>query len=238
MNIILDAFGYTSVFSKKEGLKISKDESWGRHEYLNMLNVHVCPYCGRQYITSYGTTKKKWSTADMDHYYPKAIFPLLSMNIYNMIPSCSICNSRFKLDKIKRKNQVHLYPYEDSSDCIRFSVKLDSVDALYRINQGDIHLEIKEIQEIEKSKNSIGIFKLNEIYTEHQGCVYDIIQKMDLYSEEKFNQIFNKNYPNLFSNYEELEHCMFDFLNKDYLDEPLVKMKKEIYEQVKSIISN
>ena len=36
---------------------------------------------------------------------------------------------------------------------------------------------------------------------------------------------------------EELEHCMFDFLSKEYLEEPLVKMKKDIYEQVKSIIS-
>ncbi len=235
VDIILDAFGYKRRFSDKDGVKISNNELWGRHEYLNMLDVHICPYCGRQYITSYGTKKKKWSTADMDHYYTKAMFPLLSLNIYNMIPSCSICNSRFKLDKVQRKDQVHLYPYEDSSDCIKFGVDLDSFDALYRVNKDDIHLEIKVIQEKEKSENSIDTFKLNEIYDEHRGCAYDIIQKMNAYSEEKFNQIFSKDFANLFSNYEELERCMFDFLNKDYLDEPLVKMKKDIYEQVKSI---
>ena len=203
VNSILDAFGYTSKFSKKEGLKIAEEESWGRHEYLNMLDVHVCPYCGRQYITSYRIKKKRWATADIDHYYPKAVFPLLSMNLYNMLPSCSICNSRLKLDKIKRREQVHLHPYKDSSDCIKFNVELDSVDALYRTNQDAIHLEAKVIQEKEKSKNSIGIFSLNEIYRNHKGDAYDVISKMDLYSEEKFNQIFDKDFPNLFSDYEE-----------------------------------
>ena len=86
--------------------------------------------------------------------------------------------------EIEKNEKYFLYPYEDSSDCIKFGVELNSFDSLYRVNQDDIHLEIKAIQEKEKSKNSIEIFKLSEIYDEHRGCVYDIIQKMNEYSEE------------------------------------------------------
>lgn len=235
VNVVLNGLGYSNKFSKKDGLGIGENERCGRHEYLNMLDVHVCPYCNRQYITSFEKKDKKWSTADMDHYYPKAIFPLLSMNLYNMIPSCAICNSRLKLNKVKEREQIHLHPYTDSSNCVRFAVKLDTFDALYRIEKKDMQIELMQIQEQKKSKNSLNIFKLKEIYKEHTDCAYEIVSKMNTYSEKEYNRIFNKDYPNIFSSYEELEHCMFDFLEKDYLDAPLVKMKKDIYKQIKSL---
>ncbi|MFM9745842.1 hypothetical protein ACKI2C_50665, partial [Streptomyces brasiliscabiei] len=67
---------------------------WSRHKFITSLGVKVCPYCNRQYITSYESEADDMkTTADADHYYPKVEYPILQMNIFNLIPSCGVCNS-------------------------------------------------------------------------------------------------------------------------------------------------
>ncbi len=63
----------------------------------------MCPYCNRQYISSYeyGIDDSR-TTADADHYYPKEQYPILQMNIFNLVPSCNVCNSRTKGKSDKR----------------------------------------------------------------------------------------------------------------------------------------
>ena len=81
---------------------------------MDEIGIKVCPYCNRQYITSYSVSPEgkriRKTTTDTDHYYPVSKFPFLSMNIHNMVPSCQICNSRLKLDKVSCKRDAHLYP--------------------------------------------------------------------------------------------------------------------------------
>jgi len=48
-----------------------------RHELIASLGIQVCPYCNRQYITSWCNGKKTRTTADIDHFYPKETYPLL-----------------------------------------------------------------------------------------------------------------------------------------------------------------
>ena len=71
-----------------------------RHEILTSANISVCLYCNRQYILYYfDNHDNKKTTADLDHFYPKSLFPLFSLSLYNFISSCQICNQRMK--KIK-----------------------------------------------------------------------------------------------------------------------------------------
>jgi len=70
---------------------------WSRHIFICSLGVQVCPYCNRNYITSYEESKNDYkTTADGDHYYLKSLYPILQLNVYNIIPSCSVCNSKMK----------------------------------------------------------------------------------------------------------------------------------------------
>lgn len=97
LEILEKIFNY-DYFSKLEPLK------WSRHKLLTSLGVKVCPYCQRNYITSYTLEENKEdkvekATADLDHFYPKKDYPFLALSLYNFIPSCSICNSRMKLKK-------------------------------------------------------------------------------------------------------------------------------------------
>lgn len=105
----------------KNGLFIDYDHvsDGQRHKLMDSLNIKNCPYCNRQYITSYIKEKKNNTTADLDHYYQKALFPLFSMSVFNFIPSCHVCNSLMKGDKYSET----LYPFEDSAeDDIKFKI--------------------------------------------------------------------------------------------------------------------
>lgn len=97
LKILKEIFNY-KYFSELEPPK------WSRHQLLTSLGVRVCPYCQRNYITSYTLEENKEdkvekTTADLDHFYSKKDYPFLALSLYNFIPSCSICNSRMKLKK-------------------------------------------------------------------------------------------------------------------------------------------
>ncbi|MGG0327159.1 hypothetical protein, partial [Bacillus mycoides] len=78
-----------------------------RHYILCSSEIRVCPYCNRQYITTYNKNKNLRSTSDLDHFYPKVTFQLYSLTLFNFIPACSICNSRFK--KARKLKILYLY---------------------------------------------------------------------------------------------------------------------------------
>lgn len=237
VNILLYGLGYNSKFSKVN--KVECDSRWNRHELLKMLNIKVCPYCNRQYITSYQREGGAiWSTADIDHYYPKSCFPLLSMNLYNMIPSCNICNSKLKGNRVKGKKDVHLYPYCDESDNMKFNCD-EYMLQCYSIGKAkaeDLEIDIvnqgKDEDLEKKVEQSKEIFRLGEVYKVHSNEMVALIDKVKCYDAWFYNKVMNKDYPNVLNGYGELAHMMFDFLSKEEGDEPLIKMKKDIYKQL------
>lgn len=102
------------------------------------LEVKVCPYCNRMYTTTlFGEDKIR---PDFDHFYPKSKYPYLAVSLFNLIPSCSMCNKRKgnKAEVIcedeENKNSSIIYPYDESFDelqrCISFRVIPDSKEVL------------------------------------------------------------------------------------------------------------
>lgn len=50
-------------------------------------NMEICPYCDIDSTISI-------SNNEVEHFLPKSRFPFLSMNAYNLIPSCHACNKK------------------------------------------------------------------------------------------------------------------------------------------------
>jgi hypothetical protein len=72
----------------------------------------VCPYCNRQYIhTVRAEGNKTGVRAELDHFYAKSIYPFLAVSFANLVPSCTICNSRRKRDR-DFYAEPHLHPYQ------------------------------------------------------------------------------------------------------------------------------
>ena len=94
---------------------ISKDADFS-YKLSNVKKVNACPYCNRQYTL---TIEKKTRAGEViahiakphfDHWYAKSTFPLLALSFYNLIPSCPVCNSSIKGNKMMGLNE-HVHPY-------------------------------------------------------------------------------------------------------------------------------
>lgn len=225
--------GYQS-FSGSSHIKTRDGRPWSRETFMDEIGIKVCPYCNRQYITSYSveTEEKRIrkTTTDTDHYYPASKFPLLSMNIHNMVPSCQICNSRLKIDKVSCKSDAHLYPYMDPSSSLEFRIPFSDVPQLYAFSEEDIHICLEEYEGVGKrAEQSKKIFKLEEVYETHRDIVYRLKNEIRDYSREEYNKIFCENYTDLFGGYDRFIEVLHPFLTEDEKNTPLTKMKKDIY---------
>lgn len=187
-----------------------------RHIILNTLNISVCPYCNRQYITSYEPSENKkdkidvLATADLDHFYPKAKFQLFSLSLYNFVPACQICNSRMKLD---RPIEI-LYPYvECFGDEVKFEVipadKDNKGKALFDLLYGrddtlksekyKIHINKSSISDETKKKHvegSIEMFQLEQVYQSHKKYAAEIIRTQAIYDNSVHDSVMNTLFDN------------------------------------------
>ncbi|WP_338543489.1 hypothetical protein [Paenibacillus tundrae] len=202
-----------------------------RHELLHRIGIEVCPYCNRQYITSYkdGTAKK--TTADLDHFYPNSIFKLLSLSLYNFVPSCQICNSRFKL----AKGSEILYPYESGFDRdTYFDVALTPSSNSDSLIGGNTLFNIKLHQthtgsRADQLEGSIRLFQLQEVYQSHKEYVRELLYKQYVYKDA-----YKKDLTALFDNMQLTEQEIQLFLYGHALQEdklgnsPLSKLAFDI----------
>lgn len=200
-----------------------------RHELINAMHIEVCPYCNRQFITSWECEDGNFhSTADLDHFYPKSLYPIASLCLHNFIPSCQICNSRFKLAK-DFFTETHIYPYDyEFGDDAKFEI--DNIGAL--IDQSPI-FTIHQKKASSKIENSIKTFHLNEVYKSHTDYIQELIEKVRMYNYTQIEEyIYGLN--GMFNSREEILLFIFgDILNKSKCDKnPLAKLTCDILENL------
>lgn len=254
--ILEKIFDYEKCFGK-EGIQLKNNIRWNRHKLLSMMGVSVCPYCNRQYINNYMNIKKQDynSTADLDHFYPKSTYPFLALSLCNFIPSCQICNSRFKLDKNFYEEQ-YIYPYEEEfGEEVKFKTNFyvdtnnqedsgnesknkETYDISYLLGNSDnFKIEIKpenpESEIGKKIDNSIKTFRLEELYNFHKDYVRELIKKAIIYNESRIDELYTQ-YPELFSSRNEVvQMVVSNYISDEELGKrPLSKLTKDICEEL------
>lgn len=236
-----------------------------RHELLNHLGIKTCPYCNRQYITSWPSPSKRRTTADLDHYYPKSLFPLFSLSSFNFIPSCHVCNSLIKGDRFFET----LYPYEESAEeSVRFDIGIkkgkepkDIVD-IWLGKGRDSLPEIQNISELiienictdefrkKLIDNELELFRLKTLYKNHLDEAINVFLILRIYLEKDF---YKNNINNICDRIgikggdkdsmitkEELKGFLLGMVSdgQGLADKPLSKMISDIYNrEVENTIS-
>lgn len=231
-DIINKIFNYDSFSS-------DKDTSWSRHKLLYQMNIDSCPYCNMNYINNYTKDEKVKTTADLDHFLCKDKYPYLALSLYNFIPSCTICNSRLKIDDdFLDENKVHIFPNEEAfgRDAVFRTSLNENSDLDYFLGNSlnfDITIDITTQEDIKlkKIKNSIETFDLRERYSSQKEFVRDIIKKINVYNDDEIMQMLNIS--GLFDSEEELKNFIFGFdLNQNNLSKkPLSKLALDIFEE-------
>lgn len=226
-----------SVFNYNKFSQNKSKENWNRHKLLSDMGIRTCCYCNRQYITHYEISEKNdkkknlisKSTADLDHFYPQSSNPYLALSLYNFIPSCSICNSRFKLAEEKDI----IYPYNEGfGDDAFFELysKDGGLDYIYRHKDISIKINAEKSSIKEKVDKSNEMFRLDEIYQTHEDYAGEIIKKIKMFNSEEAINDFYKKYGKLFADKEELKRTLLGnyYLEKDLSKRPLSKLTRDI----------
>ena len=222
----------------KYSLLYEEKADWNRHKIMTTLDISVCPYCQRQYITKYNLEKIKLTTGDLDHFYSKSEYPFLALSLYNFIPSCNICNSKMKGSKKtynkKTKEEKIIYPYKDDFKG-KFTSNRELLENLLSAKEVKVKIETEDL----KSENTVEMFKLNEVYeTTHNKYLINMLDNIknkptaylesiaELFSTEKAKE----------SEKEKIKDKLRELVLEPYKfksnnGEPLGKLTKDILEE-------
>ena len=170
---ILAAFNYSYYRTSKLEILAKK------------INVKTCPYCNLSYtlyaeIKHPGKRKKvivdKFAKMQFDHFYDKKSFPMLSMSLYNLIPSCSICNQ----GKSAHSLPLVFHPYVSDIQSL-FTFEVVNPLSAY---QGAIipdHVDVQLNWSPSIAPNDIKVFEdtfhLNAMYSRQGDIVQEVFDK-------------------------------------------------------------
>lgn len=204
------------------------------YKLVKNLEIKTCPYCNRSYISFVKNDDKK-TRPQLDHFYPKAIYPFLACSFYNLIPSCSACN-HMKSDDDSYKDEkdgklVHPYNVKDSD--FTFSYTFNNLDILKSIDEKNIKFEDEEKIKItldRKYEKNNEYFQLETIYQNHKDIVIELILKEINYPRSYINELIK----NSFGTEEEIYRFIFsNYLKIDDLHKrPLSKLTRDIVEEL------
>lgn len=218
-----------NIFDYEGQLSASKSKSYW---LAGRIGHNTCTYCNRQYIfTVCGKNDRERITRPaFDHWLPKSQFPLLSLNLYNLIPSCTICNSGAKGDKIFKLGE-YVHPYEQTDNEPQF--KFVPVVA----SEGGWHITLeRDVVAHPEVDKTIKAFALDQIYDMH--CNLEVRDMMNF--AQAYNGTYLKSLYELVSrdlgasgfSQEDIYRMLFgtEAVPAKNLDRPLSKLKRDLLE--------
>ncbi|HFU75447.1 MAG TPA: hypothetical protein ENK66_04300 [Arcobacter sp.] len=207
---------------EKEYKNWGSRKRYGAYYFVKALGLNSCPYCNRNYTFVVDSNNGKLRP-EIDHFYPKSIYPFLAMSFYNLIPSCSICNHT-KSDKVKEDLEN---PYDIEANDYCFTYTPQSVEFSV-VEKEKYNFDSFEIA-INGNQSNIKLFKLEELYKQHKDIVLELLIKKAYYPQSyieelsKFGFSEDEIYRYLFSNYQQ---------DEDLHKRPLSKLVRDISQEL------
>ena len=151
-------------------------------DFAESLNIEVCPYCNRNYVNVIYVNYRRNARPDLDHFFPKSKYPLLSLSINNLIPICSYCNRK----KSSRYFSLaeNIYPYNEGIDNINY------FNYKYGKSMDDITVVINKGKN-KKMDNNAEILLIDELYKSHKVIVKNIIDNSKRFNKYYLEEINN-----------------------------------------------
>ena len=198
------------------------------------LNPRTCYYCNIDYINVYDDENSK-NKFTLDHFIDKGRYPYLALSVFNLIPSCSVCNSKIK-GAIPFYGDVeleHTNPYLESFQFdkkVKFKLFLSqNCKDLNIKSKDDIAIPLKERYSNDYEKY-IEVFKLNPRYQAHKDIVFEMLQNAELYPESRLKELQDlTGIP-----YQEIKKDIFRLIGDevDLSKEPFSKLRRDISEEL------
>ena len=160
-----------------------------KSDFVNMLNLRICPYCGRAFIYSVQQSGRKTVVKpQIDHFLPKSIYPFFALSFMNLIPSCQTCNMK---DCKGNHDTVQVtpedvryfiqYPYDFDESKINFEYLLDGT-AYNKDDNFKVSVDYLGDKFLKKGYNDF--LKTEEFYKFHHVEVAGLYRQMMILSSK------------------------------------------------------
>lgn len=209
-------------------------------DFIRRLGIKTCVYCNAQYAI---TTHDGEPLYQLDHCYPKSLYPYLCTSFFNLQPCCGSCNQR-KSNTDMRYGDYNVSIWrekdDDVEDYFHFHIE-DASLSNYLTERNSDTLELKFLTEENASvdlqslfDDYKNIFRIEGLYKEHRDVAEELIWKKYAYSDEyiaSLKSAFCENFKGLES---ELPRLLYgNYMNKgDVYKRTLAQLSQDIARQI------
>jgi hypothetical protein len=211
-------------------IKTDDDDTFGFYNGYHLaqnMPIDTCVYCNRLYTHTIITDKGVLiARPTFDHWFPKSVYPILALSFYNLIPSCSVCNSSVK-GTTTLSLEKNFHPYYKHSNTI------EQLNFKFSYTLEDHLLAESKLNPLNKfSEDSLVAMKLNEIYKVHHEEIRELIYLKKAYSEGYLSSLRTILKSPL--SREEIYRIAFGVYLEDeqLIRRPLSKLKKDILDEL------
>ena len=182
----------------------------------------VCPCCGLIDFEAEDSSFRE----DYDHYLPKKLYPLASVNFKNLVPLCSKCNQ----DRKKAKNPIEsdrkaFYPFSETDHYISIKFKIDSSKDLDNLTKEDLKITFEGNED--KIKTWDWLFDIEERYSSYiRSNAKTILRGL------KKRHRRNRQKDSSFSFFATVEEEIEDYNDDKYSDKKFLKIA--LFEELKN----
>ncbi len=219
--------GIEYVFSYRIFITKAKTR-YDAYKLADSLDVRTCTYCNRNYTnTVIKSNGDKLTRPQFDHYFDKASHPILAISFFNLIPSCSTCNSSIKGTHKMTLNDYN-HPYLDNNlRNIKFTYKYSD-----KTNSG---IRVKVVTPLaSKIKNTIDAFAIEEVYNSHTGELLDLIKTKQYFSDRYLSTLKSGLLKDVIVSKEDLYRIVFgtEYDETNFINRPFSKFKSDILKEL------
>lgn len=197
--------------------------------YQNLIKENkffVCPCCG---LIDFEDEESICREA-YDHYLPKALYPMASVNFRNLVPLCNKCNTdRKKANDPINEGRKAFYPFYEGEHNIKIMVDISNYKDLDDLNVDDVNIDL--IGDIEKINTWNDLFAIKFRYGSYiknksKGILREMKRRHRIYKSLDPNSTYLNTIDN------EIKLCDDDiyddkkFLKKSFLE--YVKNREDI----------
>ncbi|KIM11966.1 MAG: hypothetical protein KU37_03730 [Sulfuricurvum sp. PC08-66] len=220
-NVVKEVFNYD-----KSKAKISKLQPKIAKFFEDNIEVHTCYFCNIEFINKFSTSKKTKNGFTLDHFIDKGKYPYLALSLYNLVPSCYVCNSKIKgtqsIAGVAPTSQEF-----DFDDKVKFKTFMSNPN-LFVNEETDIELFLKE-DFSDKYQHYLQVLELDGRYDYHKYKVIEMIQKRRDYPDSRIKELAQLTQ----KTEEEVKQDLFGvYLKEDLHKRPLSKLIKDISEEL------
>ncbi|MEM5569823.1 HNH endonuclease [Aliarcobacter butzleri] len=229
-NKIKSFFNYDKAKSTKFIPLISKLQPKISNFFQENIEVHTCYYCNIDFINTFKKNNKTKNAFTLDHVLEKADYPYLALSLYNLVPSCYVCNSKVKDSKILFDEFSPTNKDFDFDERVKFKSFISNVNLQIEKEQ-DFYIKLIENYS-NKYNKYIKSLNLNDRYDYHKYKILEMIQKRREYPDSRIKELSNLTK----KTQEEIKQDLFGiYTSEDLHKRPLSKLIKDISEELELI---